>query len=420
MNKLAKILTTALIAIICLCGVNTVSYAKTLDEIHEYDIEAIVNNDATVTLYYHIEWEVLDSSSEGPLSWVKVGIPNKNYQSFAPLSDTIDDMSYMSSGGSYLRIDLDRKYYEGETVSFDFNVVQDELYDMNVHEDGYTEYTFTPGWFDDIEVDNLRIKWYQDKAESWSPSAYVEDEYITWEETLDKGEKFTVKVTYPNDAFNFNEYSSTSDSYDEDSVLSGSRGVLFVIGSLFSVLISIITSLAFPAVLIFIIIRVVSKTYQSGANFGGGTEKKITRTKIEYYPVCQGCGGTRAEGQKFCGYCGRSFVKSEETVTEENISPNEKDILNFKNAGEFKYSSSPNTYIRVNVLNIPVKPVARSIFGSSGGFSSGSHHSCVHSSCACACACACAGGGRAGCTTKDFYNTDLKLKYLKPGTKNQK
>ena len=30
----------------------------------------------------------------------------------------------------------------------------------------------------------------------------------------------------------------------------------------------------------------------------------------------------------------------------------------------------------------------------------------------CACACACAGGGRAGCTTKDFYNTDLKLRQL--------
>ena len=35
------------------------------------------------------------------------------------------------------------------------------------------------------------------------------------------------------------------------------------------------------------------------------------------------------------------------------------------------------------------------------------HSSCVHSSCACACACACAGGGRAGCSKKDFYRTNL-------------
>ena len=29
--------------------------------------------------------------------------------------------------------------------------------------------------------------------------------------------------------------------------------------------------------------------------------------------------------------------------------------------------------------------------------------SCACASCACACACACAGGGRAGCSKKDFY-----------------
>ena len=44
-------------------------------------------------------------------------------------------------------------------------------------------------------------------------------------------------------------------------------------------------------------------------------------------------------------------------------------------------------------------PSSRS--GSSGG-----------GSCACACACACAGGGRAGCSKKDFYKTNLKSKYI--------
>lgn len=39
------------------------------------------------------------------------------------------------------------------------------------------------------------------------------------------------------------------------------------------------------------------------------------------------------------------------------------------------------------------------------------HSSCVsHCACvsSCACACACAGGGRAGCSKKDFYGTKLK------------
>ena len=45
--------------------------------------------------------------------------------------------------------------------------------------------------------------------------------------------------------------------------------------------------------------------------------------------------------------------------------------------------------------------IARPNPPSSSGGSSGGGFSC-------ACACACAGGGRAGCSKKDFYNTNLK------------
>lgn len=34
-------------------------------------------------------------------------------------------------------------------------------------------------------------------------------------------------------------------------------------------------------------------------------------------------------------------------------------------------------------------------------------------SCACACACACAGGGRAGCSRKDFYNFEISVEFVK-------
>ena len=50
--------------------------------------------------------------------------------------------------------------------------------------------------------------------------------------------------------------------------------------------------------------------------------------------------------------------------------------------------------------------------GYGGGFfvSSCAHSSCAHSSCACACACA--GGGRAGCSKKDFYKGSVDVKKL--------
>ena len=50
---------------------------------------------------------------------------------------------------------------------------------------------------------------------------------------------------------------------------------------------------------------------------------------------------------------------------------------------------------------------------------SGGGGGCAHSS---GCACACAGGGRAGCSKKDFYGTKLSYekvkKELEKGTEN--
>ena len=48
-----------------------------------------------------------------------------------------------------------------------------------------------------------------------------------------------------------------------------------------------------------------NKILQDKLNNQMATEKKITRTKIEYYPQCQGCGAPREEGKDTCEYCGR-------------------------------------------------------------------------------------------------------------------
>lgn len=366
--------------------------AADTDEILDYNITVDVNEDATLTITYDILWKVLESDDAGPLQWVKIGIPNDRYQFCSALSDNITSISISSSGGSFAEVYFDDMYYEGETVHFQFYLVQDYMYQMNRDEEGYTVYSFTPGWFDDIRVDHLTIRWNNDKASVWSPECLIENGYNVWSTSLSKGEKFKVEVTYPNDAFDF-------DVTKEAETGSGKSG-----NEMVGVLAPIVSVLAVQILLVAVVRAVISQVkYASYANFGAGSEKKITRTRIEYYPVCQGCGGTRQEGQKFCSYCGRSFVKSEETVTEENVADNEKDILNYDKTGEFVYTGHPNTFIRVNVVNVPRV-----------GRASGTHHrsSCAHSSCACACACACAGGGRAGCSTKDFYNTNLKLSRL--------
>lgn len=381
--------------------------AKPLDEILNYEITVDVKEDATLDIRYDISWKVLDSKSEGPLEWVKIGIPNSHYNSMEALTDNVDSMSYMSSGGSYARVDFDRKYYEGEVIDFSFVINQDYMYKVNPDE-GYAEYTFTPGWFDDITVDNMTIRWNNDKADSWSDGCLVENGYNTWSKSLRPGEKQTVTVRYSVDAYSFDLEKYNNSKNDDDGYKYSEHNlienILFtIVIIIFMVVIIVICALPFvgPALFVYIV-------YRAARGFGAGSGKRIRRTIIEYYPSCPNCGGAREHGKDECSYCGSSMVKKRQEIKEEDIKKDDK-IRSFNKEGEFRYTDNPNTYVRVHVI-----PIVSPVRSTSSGRSSGGHHSsCAHSSCACACACACAGGGRAGCSTKDFYGTDLKLSHIR-------
>ncbi len=389
-----------------------VNASAPLDEILRYEITVDVYDDASLNIRYDVSWKVLDSKSEGPLEWAVIGLPNKNTKDYTALSDNIDHISITRDGGYFANVYLDRAYYEGEVVDFSFEVQQDRMYQMNT-DTGYTVYSFTPGWFESAAVDELIIHWNIDKVESFSPDSMVEDGYMTWYDSLKPNERYTVEAVYDNEAFAF-EMPQESDD-DED--LSFGEGILVLIG--------IIIVLAMMAAPIAIPLLIGYGIYKASSGFKAQTATVTTKTLIEYYPSCPNCGGTRAEGKEKCEYCGTNMVKSKQVINEEKL-PNEEKTKysDYTTVGEHPFAGRPNTFVVVNQTRIPVsrstsssRPSASSMHSGSTGKSSGSSHrsscACAHSSCACACACACAGGGRAGCTTKDFYNTNLKLKHIK-------
>lgn len=410
-KKLTALLAALLILIIsvapCFAGSPT-------DEILNYIITADVNQDGTVNLDYLIEWKVLADIPGEPFNWARVGIPHGGYVSVSPVSSNIKSCYYTNDyGEDEVIINFKQEYKKGDIFQFEYTVVMDYMYQIGGIEADKTNYEFSPGWFDGIAVDNLEIHWNKDKVvKAGGDVEFVEtDTEVVWQTALEEGATISVRVYYPNDAYDFdpekdssifdhgsnynNDYNSGHNYYDEDDAFEAGLGGIVFFGFWF------------------LFIRGIVKNYKSNAGFGNKTTTKITRTKVEYYPVCEGCGAPRPDGATECKYCGRSYIKSEEVLKEDEIQEEDKEALKYKTDGEFHYSSSPNVFVRVNVVHVPVTVApARSSAGSSGGGCAHSSCACACASCACACACACAGGGRAGCSSKDFYNTGLKLKQL--------
>ena len=170
----------AIVLVLGLVSFPVQAKSKPLDEIQDYDITVNMRPDGTMDIHYDIEWLVLDSTSQGPLEWVKIGCPNSHVDQLTALTDNIKSIKYMSeSGGSYIRIDFTRKYSAGEVVKFSYSIHQSYMYTLE--EDKHIcRYSFTPGWFEEIEVDHIRIRWESSNIiESNTPNNV--DGYLVWE-----------------------------------------------------------------------------------------------------------------------------------------------------------------------------------------------------------------------------------------------
>ena len=75
----------------------TPTFAKDLDSINKYYITVNPRTDGSLNIKYNIEWEVLDSTSEGPLTWVQIGIPNSKVDNIKALSSNISNISYSNA-----------------------------------------------------------------------------------------------------------------------------------------------------------------------------------------------------------------------------------------------------------------------------------------------------------------------------------
>lgn len=326
MKKLITLL--LVLSALILTPVVNVKASSYLDRIDKYEITIDPNKDGTLDMEFNIRWTVLDSKTEGPLTWIKIGIPNKYVANIQGTTSNIEKISYYSDGGSYIRIDLNREYLAGETLDIGFTYIQSRMYMLHGTE---CYYNYKPGWFDEIPVTSAVIKWNKDgviEADQMSES----DGYYIWSSKLNPGETLDINVKYDQSYFRvLNPDLQYSDAYMTTS----------------DILAIVLIIVIFVIVIVVLIISIVSQ------------QDPYLNER---------------------GFVGRSY---------------------FYHRRRYYHAGYYSTGRKIK------KPVVVNSSGFRGGGGS---------SCACACACACAGGGRAGCSMKDFYKHP-KLEQIKKALK---
>ena len=336
MKRIIKIIFSLVLIFLLVVTFNSIkakAYYNDLDRILLYDIKVTPNEDGSLDMHYHIKWKVLDSSSEGPLSWVKIGTPNYHVSDLKALSDNISKVKYYSDDGSFIRIDFKKKYYAGDIVDFEYSYTQSYMYHLY---DEYCIYDYQPGWFDECKVDECNLLWYAQgvaEIEEQSLAISEEDGYYKLSSPLDYGKTIHIKLKYDKSYFA---------SLDPEKQYTDNYITPVTIVIIIAVIVAVVGLLVFIAIYSYN----HRDPYMNERGFCGGM--------YHYY------------------WFGRYYPRHYYGKT-----------VNSKGARVVNPTSS-----------------------SSGGFHGGG------GSCACACACACAGGGRAGCSKKDFYHTNVQTKDL--------
>ena len=333
-----------------------------LDYIPDYFVTVDLREDGSADIVYDITWQVIGGDQTDYLSWVKIGLPNAYAEDLTPLTDTISDLQYTGDGGSYAKVVFARRYYSpkvaaqngGESrVRFAFSVHQSHLFSLN--SDGTATFEFTPGWFDDLVVEHMQVRWRSGDG-FVADNTSEEDGYLIWEfGPMGHGQSANIHVTVP---------VTTAETFDPDAQLTAADyddGGMTA-DEMIGILTVVIGLLIFAAALIII---VGSMTPDWGGGFGSGLDPD------DWFWYTNGV----------------------HTIHLARTAPPPKG---------YTRTDPPKNYHTGG--------------GSSRGGGVGRHNSGCASSCACACAsscacaCACAGGGRAGCTAKDFYTYKLPHK----------
>ena len=167
-----------------------------LDKIHKYSITISPNDDGTLNMVYYLKWEVLEEG-DGGVDFITVGVANRFVEEIQGLTNNIDDIYYSSENGATIRIDFLDTYHEGDIFEVKFSFRQERIFTLKNNE---VQYSFNPGWFEEIQVEKLVVLWDSDNVLKHNATSQSGDN-LKWEAKLDYGETIEVNLVYDKTTF---------------------------------------------------------------------------------------------------------------------------------------------------------------------------------------------------------------------------
>ncbi len=344
-----KILLVFISIFLCIFAFNNKVSANSsdLDRIDEYYVTVSPNLDGSLHMNIHIKWTVLQLDDDGKgVTWIQVGTPNMYVDNIAVSYNChiVDDAYYYSADGSHIRLDLIKEYKDNDTFTVDYSYDQSYMYHINENE---LYYDYVPGWFEDITITKMIIKWKDSLGVELSdnyPGYELIDGYYT--QTFNNVryynssslETYRIRTKY-SDMSLFTEGIDPDKTYSERYLTD--KEIIIIV-----------------CIVVFIILGIIAFIIYAYSQMDPYTRER----------------GFYGRYRPFYFY---------------NYYP--------RRTGVHRLGHS---------IEPPTTPGGSSGGGFGGGFS-------------CACACACAGGGRAGCSKKDFYQGKVNLSKLKESLKNE-
>ncbi len=343
-------------------------------EILNYAVELTPLSDGSVSMTYYQEW----LCTGGHIPWVTVGTADSNFDIVSSGGNAASARKDSNGGWQGVYLTLDKDYTSGEDFTVSFSIIQRNLLER-LTDEGKWRIDFTPGWYDNCVTHNLTIAVNSPVpvgSYSFAPQpAQVTDSIVTWQTSLDRGDRFSVRMESYDGSF-LQATEPTGPGFNWLWVLIP----VFIVGFL---LVGFVRSRRREESL-------TSREYIFDEK--GNLDDRLKEAKEKW--------DKDKKGNKFSDI---EQARFDEFVAKKRLEPD----MN----GDYYYNGNfINPWILFSALSsLSYREPKMNVFTTRGPGTTGGSSciavSCACVACACACACACAGGGAAGCAKKlDYYS----------------